>query len=267
MSGGGNPISKIAGGVSSGLTMGALSTNGKGWAQGGGITGALDNATFGLYGDMKKRNEVGVPDAMNPAQWNLTTPDGKMRSDLQLGAELPQAAKQSQGILDQLQARATATGPSQSAQYLQGANERNTNNSLAQAAQMSRSGLADATSGMAMRGGLDAGARERMAKSNNFSAMMGKQKILNDSAGNNLNILSQDENQKTQMMQALPSSLLAQAGFDRAGKQFDISNTLSTVGNKYQTDMQAWGANQAAREQAQLANKPQGLLGLGMFGL
>jgi hypothetical protein len=263
----GDAAKKLGGAVSSAATGGAYSTNGSGWAQGGGIEDYLDTHSFGLLGDMQKRNKVGVPGATQKAEWNLTTPDGKLRSDLQLGSEMPQAFGQSQGVLDKLVAQGTSQGPSQQAQYLQGANTRNMNNSLDQADGLGRANTANVTSNLAMRGGLDSGSRERVAKAGGFETMMGKQKIMNDAAGANLDILSKDESQKTSMLQALPASLLAQAGFQQGNKQFDIANTLDTVGGKYNTDMSAWAANQAAREQAQLANKKQGLLGLGVMGL
>lgn len=259
-------VAKKAGNYgSSMLTGGAFSTNGKGWAQGGSLSDVAGNFTGGMIGG--DGNKIKVPGATNQPIWNLTTPDGKLREDLLLGSSVPGAATQSQSVLDKLVGQATATGPSQSAQYLQEANARNMNNSLDQAEATARGGMASINTNLAMRGGLDSGARERIGRASGQETMMNKQRIMNDASGANLDILAKDEAQKTQMMQALPSSLLAQAGFIQGNKQFDIQNTLQTVGNKYQTDMGAWGANQAAREQAQLANKNQGLLGLGIAGL
>lgn len=236
---------------------------------GGAIGGALIGNQMGGGGalDFLGGGKVAVPGATAQPGWNLSTPDGKLRQDLLLGNQMPKAAGQSQDVLNQLQTRATAQGPSDQAKYLQDANTRNMNNSLDQAEATSRGTMASMNTNLAMRGGLDSGARERIGRANGADTMMNKQRIMNDASGANLNILANDEAQKNQMMQALPSSLLAQAGFEQDNKKFDISNTLGTVGGKYGTDMNAWAANQAAREQAQLANKKTGLLGLGIGGI
>lgn len=263
----GDAAKKVGNKVSSAMTGGALSTSGNGWAQGGSLTDVANDLTGGLAGKVMASGKIKVPGATPRAEWNLSGADGKLRSDLMLGGNMPAAAGQSQSVLNQLMSRATSQGPSQQANYLMDANQRNTQNQLGQAEEMGRGQMASATGQMAMRGGLDAGARERMGSQGGFQTLMNKQKIMNDSAGSNLNILAQDEAQKTGMMQALPSQLLSQAGFEQGGKQFDIANTLQTVGGKYDTDMREWGASQAAREQAKLANKKSGLLGLGIAGI
>lgn len=256
--------------------MGALLGAGAGYALAGPAGGmaakALGGAIgAGLGGNMAKsltgQDRINVPSAMQKPEWSLSTLDGKLRSDLMLGDYKPQSQGQSQDMLNRQIQMATAQGPSQEAQYLQGANQRNMMNQLGQAEDMGKGQFASMANNMAMRGGLDTGSRERMGKAMNNNVLMNKQKIMNDASGADLNILAQDEGTKRQMMQALPASLLAQAGFERGGKQFDIANTLQTVGGKYGEDMSAWGANQAAREQAQLANKNRGLLGLGFLGL
>lgn len=205
----------------------------------------------------------GASASKSKPEWNLSNKDGVLRDDLRLGNQMPQAATQSQSVLEQLISRATSQGPSQQAQYLQEANQRNIQNSLGQAEELGRTAQAQMGQQLAMRGGLDSGARERMARSGNLSTMLNKQRILNDGQGADLNILAQDEGQKLQTLQALPSSLLSQAGFEQGNKQFDISNTLNTVGNKYKEDMAAWAAMNSAKEQKKAAEKKSGLLGLG----
>lgn len=253
--------------VSSVMTGGALSTNGKGWAQGGSLKDVMNNYTGGMIPGLNGSNKVNVPDATQPGVWNLSGADGKLRSDLLLNGQQPAAFNQSQGILDKLQSQATSEGPTQSAQYLMDQNKRNLANNLSAADQGAAQERSSAISNLAMRGGADAGAMERIGKSSMVNNMLNKQRLRNDAAGSDLEVLAKDEAQKLQTMQALPSQLLAQAGFEQGGKQFDISNTLNTMGNKYNQDMAAWAANQTAREQAQLANKPSGLLGLGFMGL
>lgn len=258
---------KSKGGVGAVLGGGAAGGMGPiGWVAGakaGSNFASGKNPLSGTFLD----NSVDVPGAMARPEWSLSGADGKLRPDLLLGSSLPKAAGQSQGVLDTLVGRATAEGPSASAKYLMEANTRNTNNSLDQAEALGKSTAAGVTSNLAMRGGLDSGSRERIGRSTGLETMMNKQRILNDSQGSNLDILAKDEAGKTQMMQALPASLLAQAGYEQGNRRFDIENTLNTVGGKYNADMQAWGANQAAREQAQLANKNKGALGLGFMGL
>jgi hypothetical protein len=255
MSGGGKVLDKVGG---SGIGSAIMGPAG---AVIGGVAGI--NKLKGLL----PNNKINVPGSMARPEWSLSGQDGKLRPDLLLGNQMPQAAGQSQQMLDQLVSRATSQGPTQQAKYLQDANQRNMQNSMAQAEEAGRGQLASMTGQLAMRGGLDSGARERLGSQAGFQTLMNKQRIANDASGRDLDILAQDEAQKTGMMQALPQSLLAQAGFERGGKQFDIANTLATVGGKYEVDMNEWGANQAAREQAKLANKNRGLLGLGVMGL
>lgn len=235
-----------------------------------GAVGMLGGAKIGgalASGKNPFSNKIDVPGAQAKPEWTLSSLDGKLREDLQLGSKLPQAATQSQSVLNKLQDRAMADGPSAQAKYLQGANQRSMENAMGQADQMSGAAQAQATSRMAMRGGVDSGNRERMAKSFGFENLMNKQRIANDARGADLNILSQDEAGKESLMKALPASLLGQAGFEQDQKRFDITNTLNTVGGKYNADMSAWGANQTAREQAELANKKNGLFGLGIGGV
>jgi hypothetical protein len=259
--GGGNPIKQIGGAYTGIMTGGAFNTNGSGWLQGGdwksGITGMSKNAD--------KISEGG--NGMPMGQWTLSDQGGKLRKDLLLGNSLPQAATQSQDILNRQIANATAQGPTEQAKYLQQANQRGTMNALDANTAAAAAGLANASGQMAMRGGLDAGARGRLARDFGNTAMLGAQKIHNDAAGRDLDLLAKDEAQKTAQLQALPSSLLAQAGLHQDNKKFDISNTLNTVGGKYKDDMGAWAAGQSAKEQAALANKKQGLLGLGIAGI
>ena len=229
---------------------------------GGGLAG---NKLGGMLAGGNKV-DAGGPGGPRP-EWNLSGADGKLREDLRLNGQMPGAANQSQNVLNTMISRANAVGPTEQAKYLQDANQRGMMNSLGQADATSASGQAKAISNMAMRGGVDSGNRERMAKSFGMDNMMNKQRIMNDANGANLNILAQDEAQKTQMMSALPSQLLGQAGFEQDGKRFDISNTLNTVGTKYGKDMEAWAAMNSAKEQAALANKKDGLFGLGIGGI
>lgn len=218
-----------------------------------------------------KNRKVGFGALVKPVntkpEWSLSGTDGKLRPDLVLGNDTPQAATQSQDVLSRLVNQATSQGPSQQAQYLQQANTRSMQNNLGNADALARSSVSNMTGQMAMRGGIDAGARERLGRSAGIEAMMNKQKIMNDASGANMDLLAKDEAQKTQMLQALPASLLAQAGFSQGNKRFDIENTLNTVGGKYNADMSAWAAAQSASEQAKAAKKNSGLLGLGIGGI
>lgn len=252
---------------SSVMTGGLLSTSGKGLLQGGSLKDQLNERTLGMAPGLNGKNNVPVPDSIQRGEWNLSTPDGKLRPDLMLNGQQPAGFTASQEVLGNLRAQAEGKGPTQSAQYLQDANTRNLRNSLGEAEAQGRSDLASTTGNMAMRGGVDAGSRERLARVFGTEGMMNKQRLRNDAAGNNLDILAKDEAQKLQTMQQLPGQLLQQAGFEQDGRRFDIGNTLTTAGGKYAEDMRAWAGNQSAREQAQLANKPSGLLGLGMMGL
>lgn len=259
----GNSVNKVASAATGGLIGGGAggAAFGPAGALIGGAAMAKNGWSSGVAGAAGGTTAAGRP------EWSLSGADGKLRSDLLLGNEMPQAVGQSQDVLNRQIANATAVGPSQSAQYLQEANTRSLNNNLDNAEAGGRGQMAAMSSQLAMRGGLDAGARERMAKNVGMNTMMGKQKMMNDSAGANLEILAKDEAQKQAQLQALPASLLAQAGFQQGNKQFDIQNTLGTVGGKYKEDMSAWAALNSAKEQAAAAGKDKGMLGLGILGL
>lgn len=252
-----NPGKAIGGG------FGAVAGNVAGLP--GMVAGGLAGSKVG--GQLLGGNKVGVPGSQGRPDWVLSSPDGKLRSDLLLNGSMPQAAGQSQSVLNKLQSMGSMVGPSEQAKYLQTANTEATARNIGNIDAMSKSGQAAAMSNLAMRGGADAGARGRMARASFADVLGQKNQAMGDASLRELDILAKDEANKQQIMQALPAQLLAQAGFEQAGKQFDISNTLGTVGGKYKEDMAAWAANQSAREQAQAANKNKGLLGLGVLGL
>lgn len=263
--GGGNFVSNLGGVASSAMTGGLLNTKGNGLLQGGSLKDAFGTATGGLAG-MIGGPDVNVPGSQARPEFTLSE-NGRLAKDLTLGNYMPTSATQSQGTLDSLNKFANTQGPSQSAQYQLQGNQRATNNALDNVESQGKSAMASANTNMAMRGGLDAGSRERMNRSNMLGMMSGKQQALNEGHGRELDILANDEQQKLGVLQSLSPQLLNQAQFEAGLKQYDIGNNLNVMGNKYSEDMRAWAGNQSAREQAELANKKQGILGLGIMGL
>lgn len=121
---------------------------------------------------------------------------------------------------------------------------------------------AQAEDDLASRGGLSSGARERatIEGSKNYLSMsqgVEQQKNLND-----LQIGMNDQQNKIQELSQLPGMEQQQAGMWENAKNTDVSNAVSANDkansynqNLYNTQMQAWGANQQANATANAGKK------------
>jgi hypothetical protein len=212
---------------------------------------------------------VSVPGAMarptDPTS-KFVDDTGMLREQFKTAGLTNEMLESGKGLLGNLKSRAMAEGPSTQAQYLQQANQ------LGQQAQRDAMSKAQASSqatqqaNLAMKGGLGSGARERMAGQYGQQAMMGAQDIARGGAQNNLNILAQDEATKLGLMQQLPGQYQSFGNEQMRRQVGDTQGGASMLMDKYGRDMQAFGANQMARAQAQSQNAAsKGLLG-GLFG-
>lgn len=227
------------------------------------IGGSLAPTLFGTGG------KVSVPGAMarptDPTS-KFVDDSGMIRDEFKIGGLTNKYLEQGGGLLGSLQDRATAVGPSQQAQYLTQASdiEQAKQRDLMQKNMASQQATQQAN--LAMKGGLGSGAAERLASGLGQQAMLGGQDIGRQGATDRLNILAQDEAQKLGLMQALPG-MYQSFGENQMGRQVaDRQGGMGLLMDKYGRDMQAYGANQMARAQAESQNAAsQGLLGK-LFG-
>lgn len=152
---------------------------------------------------------------------------------------------------------ALSKGPSQQAQYLQGLQKLGQQNALQTATQQGRGALSSSYSDLAQRGGLSAGARERLTSQNSRNVSQGLQGIRNQGLQDMLGISAADEGAK---LAALPTAqnLEGQRSAQDIGvKQFNIGGALNQLGGKnaanlakYEEMMKAKAADQQAQATA-----------------
>jgi len=199
---------------------------GKGTLQGAGVGGAA----FGPFGALVGAGAgylgaKGQQERLN--QINQQFPGG--------GAGSAEFFRFPQELYSPLLQTATANGPSQGAQFLTELQKLGEQEQLGKVAGDVNTAAAQAQQRLAMRGGLESGARERIAENLAKQSLFAKQAIRGAGAKERLGILSDDEKQKL----ALLSGLFGQR-------------------------LSAFGGAQEAREQA-LANETGGLFNRGGF--
>jgi hypothetical protein len=128
---------------------------------------------------------------------------------------------------------------------------------------------ADAESALAMRGGLDSGARERLASSGMKDYLSGSQGIAQQGMTNKLQVSLNDEQNRISQLGALPGmeNTARQGDFQRAAmlgqaKEGDIRNQMNdNLGRNafnmagYDAAMRSWAANQQANATANSGKK------------
>ena len=112
--------------------------------------------------------------------------------------------------------------------------------------QQQGSQLAQARSGMAMRGGIGSGARERLAAQGMQQGMAAQQGLGRNLANQNLNISMQDEQMKNQILQGMGGveNAMQRQNIDRLGQ--DISGQNTFMATNYGEDMKAYAAQKSA---------------------
>ena len=232
------------------------------WVGGAMAAGALAPTLFGSGG------KVSVPGSMarpTDPTTKFVDESGMLRDQFKTAGLSNQMLDQGQGILGGLQHRAEQVGPSQSAQYLQGASDLQTQAMKDQMGRDSSSQLASQQANMAMKGGLGSGSAERMAGSMADNNVMRSQQLNQQNSLNKMNTLAQDEQQKLGILKNLPGQMQS-FGNEQMGRQVgDVQGGMNLLQNKYGTDMQAYGAKQMAVAQANAQNaSSKGLLS-GLF--
>ncbi len=193
--------------------------------------------------------------------------------------------------LNELQKRALDPNQSAWAQMMLGKEDLAKSGLVDTNARQGKAGLSSAFSALASRGGLSAGARERIAKKNSLDVLLGRQGIEAGSAANKLNIGIEDERNKTDILKALPgmqvqalepelrkTGLWANLAENEAGRKqnlnlanreyatgVDKANLSTKLGDwqskrdfdmqKYSEMMKAYSADRAGRAQEQSGKK------------
>lgn len=155
---------------------------------------------------------------------------------------------------------ALRSGPSTWAQLASAQQDELARQARGQAVAENMGQMAGARSQLAMRGGINSGARERIATSGMRNAMDASQNALRQANANKMQIGINDEQNRMNQLQALPGmeNTAVQPDLDRIklwgqGRQFDVQNQIGETDkenlfnmNRYQQQMQAWAANKQA---------------------
>lgn len=128
---------------------------------------------------------------------------------------------------------ALRTGPSQYAQLQEKRLEQERLDELGRAARQSSSGIASARSGLAMRGGLSSGSRERLASQGLRDLINARQNIGKQSGINRLQLLSDDERNRLSLLSQIP-------GMETDLEKFNVGQKTSAnqfnIGQKSSAD-------------------------------
>lgn len=182
--------------------------------------------------------------------------------------------------LDKFQAEAMRNGPSAWAGMAKADQNRIASQAQSGAAAQAQGQTAQASNNLAMRGGLDSGARERLATAGGQNYMNMSQHINDTNAGNQNQIGMNDETNRIQQLSMVPGmqvqSLqpdLQKAQMQGQAQMFDIGNQMKDASQQNQYNLGVYGnqmAGWAAGKQADETAKPSpglfggsGFLGLG----
>lgn len=164
--------------------------------------------------------------------------------------------------LDAYKRRAMMTGPSPWASMMLDKRNLEQSTALQDADARTAGGAAQARSTLASRGGLTGGARERLAQAMGRTRMTTGQDIRRQGEISKYDILTKDDQQKTDMLGRVPgmedqrNQLLTQA------EQFNATNNLAEKRagdlariNEYNEKMKGWAADRTAQAQENSGKK------------
>lgn len=108
---------------------------------------------------------------------------------------------------------------------------------------------AQAQSGLARMGGLGGGARALLAKQGARDALMAQQGVSREGMGQRLGIQAEDLNRKQGLLSQFGNTEVQGQQFNIGQSTGDIKNRAMFDANRYNQQMQAWGAQQSANAQ------------------
>lgn len=181
--------------------------------------------------------------------------------------------------LQQLQANAESTAPSQWAQLQSQMNKQQTGQAASQAAAQQAGQTAQAEGNLAGNGGLSSGGAERAQEMGQLGGIGAQQSIQNQGNQGQLQIGLQDAANKQQEQMALPGmetqafeanlqpiQLQGQANAQDVAAQMENNQALNQFNmNAFNTQGAMYGANQTANAQQNAANASSGVFGGGGF--
>lgn len=167
--------------------------------------------------------------------------------------------------LNALSDRAMSKGPSPWLNMQLGKNEADTRAMRDIAGRDASNASGMAMSNLAMSGGLDSGARERIATSGGLGRMNALQDVSRQGNMNKFNLGIEDERQKLSILQQLPGQRLDRASYMSGIDAGNIGRAYGAHTGQYQEGMKAWGADKTADAIAAGGSGNGGLLGGGGF--
>ncbi len=223
---------------------------------GGIYTGALG----GVMGQRFQNSWFGGGDDSNPyagmAQYPSYVgmePDSLMLSGQYNGPNAP---------LDKFAAESMRNGPSQGTQFALEQNRLGANAGRDQARKIASGMGRDASANLSMKGGLGAGALERIGKYATNVGMEGAQQADANASGNRAGLLVADENARTGNLAQAGNMVGNQnqmkynmAAGDLARKQGELDRRNQFTMNNYNQQMAAWGAGKQADATAHSGKK------------
>lgn len=131
-------------------------------------------------------------------------------------------------------------------------------NQMDQAAKQNQQGQSMAAASLARVGGLGGGARTRMAMQGAKDLMLQKQAVGRQGMADRLGIASQDETTRQGLLKSVADTELAGQEKNLGLLTGDVTNKAQFDANRYNQQMQAWGANKSANAQVASANASKG---------
>lgn len=209
-----------------------------------GFMAGLPAGIFGGIGGAYVGNQVGniiSPDKAAAADYSGMTPYptyvGMSPDATQVGMS-PAMAKYA--------SEAMRTGPTQGTELALKQNQENANLDRAQAMKGASGLAANAESNLAMKGGMGAGARERIGKYASDVGMSGMNSVDQNAGQNRTNLLVNDEASRLANLNTagMEGTGLAQQNLQNKQAEFNRRNAYNL--NLYDNQMAAWGAGKTA---------------------
>jgi hypothetical protein len=222
----------------------------------------------GQAAEQKRKHDLyelgmGPDGAPLKAEWvSSLDPSGKLKSEYMLSAQPD--VQVNLDSYNEVKKRALGEGPSTWAQLAAQKQALEQQNAMDSARTQSLGAQNQALSGLAMRGGVSGGARNRMAAMGLKSQLMAQQGVGNQGMQARYNIGLQDESNRTDMLKNLATLDQEKAKLDISNRQYktnvdqyNLGNLANEIGSKrnydtnlYNQRMQAYGANKTADAQA-----------------
>jgi hypothetical protein len=167
--------------------------------------------------------------------------------------------------LDKFAGESMRNGPSEGTKFALQQNTLATNNAVDQARKMGQGIGKQAEAGLAMKGGLGAGAAERIQKQAGNAALDFSSQAQGIGMGNRANMLISDEAARNQNLGSA-ANMVGQNNANLYGRLAQANQMQNQYNlGKYGIDAGMWGANKQADASAYAAKNSGGLFGNGGF--